>query len=427
MSKNIQAIRGMNDILPEQTPNWQYVEHCVRETLGAYGYSEIRFPIVEMTDLFKRSIGEVTDIVEKEMYTFDDRNGDSLTLRPEGTAGCLRACLEHGLLHHHARRLWYYGPMFRHEKPQSGRYRQFTQLGVETYGMPGPDIDAELILLAERLWQRLGLQGKLQLQLNTLGSIDERLRYRERLVAYFKEHIAELDEIALRRLETNPLRILDSKNPAMAALIHNAPVLMEHLGDESLAHFGQLTETLQQLGVAYTVNPRLVRGLDYYSKTVFEWVTDELGAQGTVCAGGRYDSLVAQLGGKDNHAVGFALGMERLLALLETTGNLMPDAAPDIYLVRVGAAAERFGFTVAERFRDAYPGIKLLMNCDGGNFKSQFKKADKSGAAYALIIGDDEAAQQLVGIKDLRHGQEQQALPLPEALAHFQTLGWGRR
>lgn len=421
MANYIQAIRGMHDLLPEHTASWQFAEQCIRDILGAYGYSEIRLPIVEKTELFKRSIGEVTDIVEKEMYTFDDRNGDSLTLRPEGTAGCLRACLEHGLLHNQALRLWYYGPMFRHERPQKGRYRQFTQLGVETYGMPGPDIDAEIILLTERLWKRLGLRDKLQLQLNTLGTIEERLQYREKLVDYFTAYSGQLDDDSVRRLETNPLRILDSKNPEMRALIDDAPVLMEYLGAESLRHFRELTQTLEQLDVAYTINARLVRGLDYYSKSVFEWVTEELGAQGTVCAGGRYDGLIAQLGGKENYAVGFALGMERLLALLEGAGNIQLKNGPDIYMIRVGEEAERFGFGVAEQLRNVFPDIKLHMHCGGGSFKSQFKKADKSGAEYALIIGNDEAARQEVGIKALRREEEQINLPVAEAEKFFRT------
>ncbi|MGR8934994.1 MAG: histidine--tRNA ligase [Gammaproteobacteria bacterium] len=421
MANYIQAIRGMHDLLPEHTASWQYAEQCIRDILGAYGYSEIRLPIVEKTELFKRSIGEVTDIVEKEMYTFDDRNGDSLTLRPEGTAGCLRACLEHGLLHNQALRLWYYGPMFRHERPQKGRYRQFTQLGVETYGMPGPDIDAEIILLTERLWKRLGLRDKLQLQLNTLGTIEERLQYREKLVEYFNAYYGQLDEDSVRRLETNPLRILDSKNPAMRTLIENAPVLMDYLGEESLRHFKELTQTLEDLDVAYSINVRLVRGLDYYSKSVFEWVTDELGAQGTVCAGGRYDGLIAQLGGKENYAVGFALGMERLLALLENTGRMTLRSALDVYMIRVGDAAERFGFGVAEQLRNALPDIKLQMHCGAGSFKSQFKKADKSGAEYALIVGDDEATRQEVGIKALRRDEAQINLPVAEAEKFFRT------
>ncbi|NDE56828.1 MAG: histidine--tRNA ligase, partial [Gammaproteobacteria bacterium] len=316
MSEKIQAIRGMHDILPTQTPRWQYVENLLRRVMGAYGYQEIRLPIVEKTDLFKRSIGEVTDIVEKEMYTFEDRNGDSLTLRPEGTAGCLRACLEHGLLYHQTQRLWYMGQMFRHERPQKGRYRQFHQLGVEAYGMVGPDIDAELILLSYRLWRDLGIDHQLRLEINSLGTSEERSRYRERLVVYFRQHLEVLDEESLRRLETNPLRILDSKNPDLRAIIAGAPSLIEELQEESRAHFEGLLSRLDRLGLPYVVNPRLVRGLDYYSRTVFEWVTDALGAQGTVCAGGRYDGLVEQLGGKESTAVGFALGMERLIELL---------------------------------------------------------------------------------------------------------------
>ncbi len=408
MVKNIQAIRGMHDVLPEQTPLWQYAEQQIRLVLGNYGYSEIRLPIVEKTELFKRSIGEVTDIVEKEMYTFEDRNGDSLTLRPEGTAGCLRACLEHGLLHNQVHRLWYYGPMYRHERPQKGRYRQFVQLGVETYGMSGPDIDAELILIMDRLWKQLGIRDKVKLQLNSLGTIAERAIYRVSLVEYFQKQMAQLDEDSLRRLTTNPLRILDTKNPAMAELVANAPELMNHLGDESLAHFKAITSTLENLGISYQINPRLVRGLDYYSNTVFEWVTDELGAQGTVCAGGRYDSLIEQLGGKPNYAVGFAMGMERLLSLMETRYNLPVTTPVNAYLIRVGALAEREGVFFAEALRDQVPGLKLQLDCAGGSFKSQFKKADKTGAEFAIILGDDEVKQGLVGVKSLRLQQEQQ-------------------
>ncbi len=408
MVKNIQAIRGMHDVLPEQTPLWQYAEQQIRLVLGNYGYSEIRLPIVEKTELFKRSIGEVTDIVEKEMYTFEDRNGDSLTLRPEGTAGCLRACLEHGLLHNQVHRLWYYGPMYRHERPQKGRYRQFVQLGVETYGMSGPDIDAELILIMDRLWKQLGIRDKVKLQLNSLGTIAERAIYRVSLVEYFQKQMAQLDEDSLRRLTTNPLRILDTKNPAMAELVANAPELMNHLGDESLAHFKAITSTLENLGISYQINPRLVRGLDYYSNTVFEWVTDELGAQGTVCAGGRYDSLIEQLGGKPNYAVGFAMGMERLLSLMETRHNLPVTTPVNAYLIRVGALAEREGVFFAEALRDQVPGLKLQLDCAGGSFKSQFKKADKTGAEFAIILGDNEVKQGLVGVKSLRLQQEQQ-------------------
>ncbi|QPK63167.1 histidine--tRNA ligase [Methylomonas sp. LL1] len=406
----IQAIRGMHDILPEQSPYWQWLEQHARQVLAAYGYQEIRLPIVEKTELFKRSIGEVTDIVEKEMYTFDDRNGDSLTLRPEGTAGCLRACLEHGLLHNQSHRLWYYGPMFRHERPQKGRYRQFYQLGVETYGMPGPDVDAEMILLTDRLWKKLGIRDKVELQLNSLGTTEERAAYREKLVEYFKQHIDVLDDDSLRRLETNPLRILDSKNPDMQLMLSEAPVLLDHLGEDSLRHFDSLKTMLDDLGVCYELNTRLVRGLDYYGKTVFEWVTDELGSQGTICAGGRYDGLIEQLGGKANHAIGFAMGMERILALVEQLDTVAIEPVVDVYMIRVGEAAEKAGLLLSEQIRDAIDGLKLQVHCGGGSFKSQFKKADKSGAAFAIIIGDEEAQRGEVALKSLRIEQEQISL-----------------
>lgn len=409
----------MHDVLPEQAPLWQYAEQIIRDVLGAYGYSEIRLPIVEKTELFKRSIGEVTDIVEKEMYTFEDRNGDSLTLRPEGTAGCLRACLEHGMLHNQVHRLWYYGPMYRHERPQKGRYRQFFQLGVETYGMAGPDIDAELILIIDRLWKKLGIRDKVRLQLNSLGTIAERALYRESLVTYFQGHLDQLDEDSLRRLSTNPLRILDTKNPAMKEVVANAPELMDYLGDDSRDHFNTFTAMLDDLGIAYELNSRLVRGLDYYGKTVFEWVTDELGAQGTVCAGGRYDGLIEQLGGKSNYAVGFAMGMERLLALMETLENVPVAKSVNVYMIRVGETADRAGLRFAEALRDEVPALKLQMHCGGGSFKSQFKKADKTGADYAIILGDDEVSRGEVGIKSLRHEQEQQTLSQPQAIAFF--------
>ncbi|MDD5633548.1 MAG: histidine--tRNA ligase, partial [Methylococcales bacterium] len=344
------------------------------------------------------------------------------TLRPEGTAGCLRACLEHGLLHNQVHRLWYYGPMYRHERPQKGRYRQFIQLGVETYGMSGPDIDAELILIMDRLWKKLGIRDKVRLQLNSLGTIEERLAYRETLVGYFQEHLEELDEDSLRRLETNPLRILDTKNPAMQQVVANAPELMAHLGDDSLKHFNTLTATLNDLGIGYEINTRLVRGLDYYSKTVFEWVTDELGSQGTVCAGGRYDSLIEQLGGKPNFAVGFAMGIERLLALMETLANVPVARAVDVFMIRVGEIAEREGLLFAETVRDEVPGLKLQVNCGGGSFKSQFKKADKSGAEYAIILGDDEVSRGEVSVKSLRKEQEQQTLSTTQTIAFLQAL-----
>jgi histidyl-tRNA synthetase len=411
----------MHDVLPEQTPLWQYAEKIIREVLASYGYSEIRLPIVEKTELFKRSIGEVTDIVEKEMYTFDDRNGDSLTLRPEGTAGCLRACLEHSLLNNQVRRLWYYGPMYRHERPQKGRYRQFIQLGVETYGMSAPDSDAELVLLMDRLWKRLGIRDKVRLQLNSLGTIAERSVYRNELVTYFQQHLGDLDEDSLRRLNTNPLRILDTKNPAMQTVVAHAPELINYLGEDSRQHFTALTGILDDLGIAYTLNTRLVRGLDYYSKTVFEWVTDELGSQGTVCAGGRYDNLIEQLGGKPNYAVGFAMGMERLLALMETL-DALPLAKPvDAYMVRLGEQAEREGLRFAEALRSALPALKLQLNMESGSFKSQFKKADKSGADYAIVIGEDEASRGEVSVKSLRDAQGQQTLSQQQAISFFQN------
>lgn len=416
----IAAVRGMHDILPEQTPRWQFVEQAIRDVLGSYGYQEIRLPLVEKTELFKRSIGEVTDIVEKEMYTFDDRNGDSLTLRPEGTAGCLRACLEHGLLHGQTHRLWYYGAMFRHERPQKGRYRQFYQLGVETYGMAGADIDAEIILLSHRLWQRLRIRDKVQLQLNSLGTTAERAVYREKLVEYFKAHFDQLDEDSVRRLETNPLRILDTKNPAMQKLVENAPELMAYLGEESREHFQTLTASLDSLGIAYQINPRLVRGLDYYGKTVFEWVTTELGSQGTICAGGRYDGLIEQLGGKENYAIGFALGMERLLALVELLDDIPVARTVDVYMIRVGSEAEKQGLIFAEQIRDQLPNLKLQTNCGGGSFKSQFKKADKSGAEFAIIIGEDEVKRAEVAVKNLRVEQEQQSLSYSDAIEFLQ-------
>ncbi len=419
MAKNnqsIQAIRGMHDILPENSSRWQYAENVIKEVLASYCYLEIRLPIVEKTELFKRSIGEVTDIVEKEMYTFDDRNNDSLTLRPEGTAGCLRACLEHGLLHNQIHRLWYYGPMFRHERPQKGRYRQFYQFGIETYGLAGPDIDAELILMTDRMWTKLGIREKVRLELNTLGTTEERLVYREKLVEYFKQHIELLDEDSLRRLDTNPLRILDSKNRDLKQLIQNAPELMEYMGEDSLNHFKILTQTLDDLGVKYELNTRLVRGLDYYGKTVFEWVTDDLGSQGTICAGGRYDGLIEQLGGKANYAIGFAMGMERLLLLIEQLDSVPVERTVDVYMIRVGTEAEKEGLRLAEKIRNQVDGIKLQVNCGSGSFKSQFKKADKSGAEYALIIGDDEVSRGEVSLKPLRTGQEQKNMTQNEVI-----------
>ncbi len=409
----------MHDILPDQTPRWQLLEGRVRSVLERYGYREIRMPLVEQTELFKRSIGEVTDIVEKEMYTFEDRNGDSLTLRPEGTAGCVRAGIEHGLLYNQVQRLWYQGPMFRHERPQKGRYRQFQQIGVEAFGMAGPDIDLELILITHRIWQALGLSDGLELQLNSLGTATERRAYRETLVRYLRSNLERLDEESRRRLESNPLRILDSKNPDMQALIAAAPALMDHLGEVSKAHFDAICAGLDAAGVRYVVNPRLVRGLDYYARTVFEWVTDRLGAQGTVCAGGRYDGLVEQLGGHATTAVGFAMGVERLVALLEEAG-IEPGEPVDAYLVLMGDEPQRRGLLLAEQLRDQLPELRLLTHCGGGSFKSQFKKADRSGARYALILGEDELAKGVVGIKDLRRPAEQRELALDQLARFFQ-------
>ena len=421
MAKTIQAVRGMNDILPGDSAAWQYLEATLRGVVHAYGYHEIRLPLLEKTELFKRSIGEVTDIVEKEMYTFEDRNGDSLTLRPEGTAGCVRACMEHGLLHNQVQRLWYGGPMFRHERPQKGRYRQFQQLGVEAFGMQGPDIDAEVIFMTARMWERLGLQGAV-LQLNSLGTPAARSAYRAALVEYLRGHAAELDADSTRRLESNPLRILDSKNPDMQTVIAAAPRLPDYLDDESREHFGGLCALLDAAGLSYEINPRLVRGLDYYSKTVFEWVTDRLGAQGTICAGGRYDGLVEFLGGRPVPAVGFAIGLERLLGLLEAGGVELPANEPHVYLVLSGAQAERRGMVFADELRTAIPGLRLQANCGGGSFKSQFKRADRSGAAFALVMGDDEAAQQSVLLKPLRDRSEQEPLSQQDAPARLQEL-----
>ena len=409
MADTLQAIRGMNDILPAQSSAWQYLEDTMRSVLDSYGFEEIRLPIVEKTELFKRSIGEVTDIVEKEMYTFDDRNGDSLTLRPEGTAGCVRACIQHGLTHNQVQRLWYSGPMFRHERPQKGRYRQFHQIGIEVFGLSGPDIDAELLMLTARMWKQLGLK-QVSLQLNSLGTSADRARFREALVDYLQQHREQLDEDSKRRLQTNPLRILDSKSPQTQTLLEQAPMLSDYIDADSQAHFEQLCSLLDAAGLPYTVNPRLVRGLDYYGRTVFEWVTDQLGAQGTVCAGGRYDVLVEHLGGRATPAVGFAMGIERLIALLESQGGSLPDKAPHVYIVAVGEQAQRQGLLLAEQLRDSVPALRVLTHCGGGSFKSQFKKADRSGARYALVLGDEEVAQERAGLKALREQADQEML-----------------
>ena len=402
MSEKIQAIRGMHDVLPQETPYWRFIENACRQVVSQYGYREIRFPIVEQTRLFKRSIGDATDIVEKEMYTFEDRNGDSLTLRPEGTAGCVRAGVEHGLLYNQIQRLWYMGPMFRHERPQKGRCRQFHQLGVEAFGLQGPDIDAEIILLSKRLLQQLGLYEDVVLELNTLGTISERADYQQKLADYFRGHYDQLDEDSVRRLDKNPMRILDSKNPAMKSLVENAPKLTDFIVGESRAHFDKLCELLTAANVAFRINPTIVRGLDYYGLTVFEWVTTQLGSQGTVCAGGRYDGLVEQLGGKATPAVGFAMGIERIVLLLQEKKQLQD--APDFYVISSGSAAV---FALIEKMRDQLPHCKFEMNCGNSGFGSQFKRADKSGATFALIMGDDEMANQQITVKNLKSGEQQ--------------------
>jgi histidyl-tRNA synthetase len=415
VADTMQAVRGMNDVLPSQSGLWQWLEATVHDWLEAYGYAEIRTPLVEPTGLFVRSIGEATDIVEKEMYTFvDSLNGESLTLRPEGTAACLRAVLQHQLLYAGPQRLWYQGPMFRHERPQRGRYRQFHQIGVEALGYPGPDVDAEHIVMTARLWRALGL-ADVTLELNTLGSASARARYRDRLVAYFARHREALSEDERRRLAHNPLRILDSKNPALAPVIADAPRLMDDLDEESLLHFERLRATLRDTGVPYTINPRLVRGLDYYNATVFEWVTKSLGAQGTICAGGRYDGLIEQLGGKPAPGCGFAMGVERLLALLEAAQFAAPARAPDVYLIHHGDAAQQRAPVLAERLRDA--ALKVVMHCGGGSIKSQMKRADSSGARFAVILADDEIASDSVSIKPLRGQGEQTRATIDDAVA----------
>ncbi len=412
MKSTLQAVRGMNDVLPSDSHVWQRFEDTVRDWLAGYGYREIRLPLVEKTELFVRSIGEVTDIVEKEMYTFVDQlNGESLTLRPEATASCVRAVLEHSLLHAGPQRLWYQGPMFRHERPQKGRYRQFHQVGVEALGYSGPDIDAEHLVMLTRLWKRLGV-GDVVLQINTLGTPEDRARHRARLQDYLRGHWAELDEELRRRCERNPLRVLDSKDPALAPLIEAAPRLIDDLDEVSLLHFEALQALLREAGIEYEIVPRMVRGLDYYNFTVFEWVTDRLGAQGTICAGGRYDGLVEQVGGKPAPACGFALGVERVLALLEEQDRRPDATAADAYLVHQGDAADRYAWVVAERLRDA--GLRVLFHCGGGSFKSQMKKADASGARFAVIVGDDEAAAGRASLKPLRELKEQVQAELRE-------------
>jgi histidyl-tRNA synthetase len=421
MSEPLQAIRGMSDLLPADTAAWSRVEQCLRDVLASYGFREIRVPLLERTELFKRSIGEVTDIVEKEMYTFEDRNAQSLTLRPEATAGIVRAAIENGLLRNQRHKLWCTGPMFRYEKPQKGRYRQFHQFDVEALGYEGPDIDAELIVMIARLWRALGIRD-VELQLNSLGMPESRARYREDLAAYFRGHEQRLDEDSRRRLERNPMRILDSKNPQMQEIVAGAPAIAAYLDEDSVRHFETLRALLTEAGVDFRVNPRLVRGLDYYNRTVFEWVTGRLGSQGAVCAGGRYDGLVEQLGGTATPAIGFAIGMERLVEMYRLSGGAAEEPVPEVYVVAVGDGALGTGLRLAERLRDERPGLAVELNCGGGGFRAQMRRADASGAAVAVILGEDEVAAQTAGIKPLRVPGEQRTVPwtdVPAALAPF--------
>ena len=415
--RTIQAIRGMNDILPRDIRAWQHVEHHARALLDAYGYEEIRPPMVERTELFRRSIGEVTDIVEKEMYTFDDRNGESLTLRPECTASLVRAAIQHGLLRAPGRRVWTMGPMFRYERPQKGRYRQFHQIDVEIFGIAGPSAEVELILLSRRLWKALGVSG-LTLELNSLGDRDIQARYRARLVEYFSAHATVLDTDSARRIETNPLRILDSKSPSMQALIEEAPRILDEHDADARAHLDQLLAMLDEAGVAYRLNPRLVRGLDYYTGTVFEWTTDELGAQGAVCGGGRYDNLVSEIGGSANPAIGFAIGLERLVALLETQSVELPVALPHAYLASNGARASILAHAVAERLRDAVPELRLVVDAAPGSFKAKLKRANRSGARIALLLGDEEVRSDTIVVKDLRAREPQSMVSIDDLAGH---------
>ena len=408
----IQAITGMKDLLPEETPLWEKVEGILRETVESYGYSEIRMPILEKTDLFVRSIGEVTDVVEKEMYSFEDVGGDKLSLRPEGTAGCVRACNEHGIIHNQERRLWYMGPMFRHEKPQKGRYREFHQFGIEVFGLTGPDIDAEILMLTNRIWQKFGISDHVKLELNSLGSAEERKQYRSRLVSFLEEHKDVLDEDSKRRMYTNPLRVLDSKNEAVQELLKDAPKLSDFFGEETKAHFSGLRQLLDEAGIRYEINDRLVRGLDYYNYTVFEWVTDLLGAQSTICGGGRYDGLVEQLGGQSSPAVGCAIGLERFMLVAEAVGQKESRGPVDVYFCSMGENARSRSFQIAEQLRTGIKGLRLMMNCGDGAFKKQFKKADKSGARYALVLGDDELEKGMIAVKDLRNDGSQQEVAI---------------
>ncbi|WP_419418683.1 histidine--tRNA ligase [Legionella sp. D16C41] len=423
--EKVRAIRGMNDILPHETGAWRLLEQTFIACLSSYAYQEIRLPLVESTQLFKRTIGEVTDIVEKEMYTFQDLNGDSLTLRPEGTAGCLRACLEHGLLYNQQQKIWYIGPMFRHERPQKGRYRQFNQLGVEALGIAGIAIELELIAICKRLWQELKIDKALRLQINTLGELNERQNYKEQLIAFFTKYYDKLDEDSQRRLTRNPLRILDSKNPNMQALLNDAPKLIDHLGEESKQHFFDLCAGLDKIGIEYDINPFLVRGLDYYGHTVFEWVTDKLGSQATVCAGGRYDALISQLGGNPTPAIGFAMGIERLLLLMETLNvNLIAKAPPSLFLIATSEEGLQLAIMIAEQLRDHNKTWQVITNTAGGSFKSQFKKADKVGADLALVFGDEELRNHQVSIKNLRSNEQQVTISQNELINYLQNYAF---
>ncbi|HUN71725.1 MAG TPA: histidine--tRNA ligase [Steroidobacteraceae bacterium] len=420
LTVEIQPIRGMNDVLPAQIGAWQRLESCIRELVASYGYEEMRVPIVEHTALFKRAIGEYTDVVEKEMYTFSDQGGDSLTLRPEATAGIMRALISNGMLRGQRHKLWCIGQMFRHERPQKGRYRQFNQLDLEAVGFPGPDVDAELIALSARLWRRLGIE-RVRLEINSLGTPESRRAYREKLIAYFRAHEAALDGDSRRRLEGNPLRILDSKNPEMSGIIAGAPLLTDHLDPESREHFQALCAALESIGIPYRINPRLVRGLDYYSRTVFEWITDALGAQDAVCSGGRYDGLIAQLGGEATPGVGFAMGMERVVELLVQAGQSPAAPAADVYVVVSGERASAAGVGLVERLRDQLPARRFDLNLGGGNFKAQFRRADRSGAALAVILGDDELARGVAAVKPLRNEAGQSECPLSELAAAIEA------
>lgn len=421
MAKNIQAIRGMNDCSPTESPLWQWIEGQVRQILSSYGYSEVRMPIVESTPLFARAIGEVTDVVSKEMYTFWD-NDEQLTLRPEGTAGCVRAAIEHGWIYNNEQRLWYMGPMFRHERPQKGRYRQFHQAGVEVFGIATPEIDAELIILTARLWKELGIDQHVSLQLNSIGSLEARANYRSALVAFLENHQDLMSEEEKERLVKNPLRILDTKNQALQDVLDGAPKLLDYLDDESREHFAQLCGLLDAVGIQYEINPKLVRGLDYYNKTVFEWVTSALGAQGTVCGGGRYDGLVEQLGGHATSGVGFAMGLERLVLLVQEVNKSIPvKSAVDIYVVYQGEGTTLAAFQLAEKLRSELPHLSTMLHCSGGNFKKQFKRADKSGATLALVLGESEVQNNQVVVKHLLGAAEQQTIDVSNLIEHVKA------